>query len=538
MEARQSIVDSISYIHRQPATASTGPTLNMDVLVDIMRFTAPKHSAKTTFLNMMKTCRTLYSAGLPFLLAHVDILLPDRSTLDNLASFCGFVELDKSHRCQFIQSILISLRGINEGPRTQLSQAQIKTLERFSAILGCCHNLRSLTLPDSEAWLYYGSRCIPEALSTLACLRKLQLVFTFDASHFENTARLLSMLRVPLRKVALFRQGESGQDVIGDPLAMLLNHRTTLECVHFGPCKLEPTTLLYPKLRTLALGCARIDQHHNDIVMSQIMRSLPNLERLALGKYPSPVSPAARERFRQNNGRIQRERCMWPRLDILSGHVAILYGWGITCPVRCLQITDYIHQPGDFYTTVLTDCTPSALCIQIKLGRWGLTVHDLRTLIPAECAQSVTQLSVRFTFPDDAFDEPDNLLENIYVLLDGLPLTFLNLHLCSWEEVRPSRDAGLIMPSYDWPALVYIQGLNPDILAFRIAECVPSLQYLTLRRGTGKNRGSMPVDTNYDVSWRIYKAGDRICLEKQPCLYSLEEFGMEDISLSYDRYYG
>ncbi|KAI0080921.1 hypothetical protein K474DRAFT_43892 [Panus rudis PR-1116 ss-1] len=482
--------------------------LNADVLVHIMRFI----SSKGELFRMMKTCRSLYLAGLPMMLKNVHLWLDDRTC--GLARFCRFMEFDLENRCPLVRNLSISLAFAYE----MLECHQTNTMDRFSTVLEHCRNLHSLSLPDGELWLYYGPTSIPRALRALTSMRDLELTLVDD---YDATLQLLSNLDLPnLQAISVQHDKDylhnTDNRIIGNPFEILHNQRSTLEVIRFGPCLPESSSHIYPMAKTIVFSCLAIE----NINTSALMHSLPNLQRLSLGYLPPHQEDLDRlgrhgeevlARVHLRNIVHQRDLHLWRQLDAVRGDVLALYALALTCPVRHVQIEESIT-PGliPFWTKTLDACRPSAVTMQIDMERFG--IKQLPSIISQTAAKGITHLLVDFECQDAAITM-DDIMEDIYTLLHSMPLVFLDIHLHYWPDAEQTN-----------PVRVYIHQLNLHTVATEIAKRVPTLQYLTLRRRMEAN-----AFKDDEVSWEIHRNERGTYLAKQFIPYSADDFGMTDV---------
>ncbi|KAI0073815.1 hypothetical protein K474DRAFT_1666169 [Panus rudis PR-1116 ss-1] len=476
----------------------------------------------------------MYHAGLVVLLAHINIGLP-YDPGDNggprLAWFFRFMVHDKPRKCQLIRSFRLELLKHDGYTMQRLLEGNI--VDQVASILACCSNLQALALPDCEAWMQCDA--IPRALNALTNLHELKFLLTEGPKN--KTIQFLSDLELPkLERLFLLRHHRFYVDDLGCPLVIAHQCRTTLRVLQFPPCELQLVDSVYPMLKTFILEFMHINTAHISTITSNLVQSLPNLEHLLLGtltqgrghgRYNAEPAGSVTPRMgfiHQNNRKEQYKLRMWPRLDILGGNVYALYLFAIACPVRYLQLQGELLVPQEMVMLreILDCCRPSSLKVDIELGQEGFKVHHLQMLIPEECARGISQLVVDFNFPIVPDSNLVIIMENIYALLQLMPLTFLHISLyrrLKWQLGKKFRSDST--SGYK----VKVHALDPDVVAYEIAKRVPTLQYLTLIRPW----------TEHNQSWEIHRGEHGPNLIQKPPLfvYKLDEFGMGDVRASY-----
>lgn len=129
--------------------------LNYDVLLIVLRAA----SSKAGLARMMRTCRTFYQTGIPFLLEGKIAITGSRG----LASFCEFMLAD-GERFHYLRSLKVRLAAGSQDEQL---------MEEFACVLRHSHALQDLHIVAPNARDEYG--CISDAIVDMTALRALSV---------------------------------------------------------------------------------------------------------------------------------------------------------------------------------------------------------------------------------------------------------------------------------------------------------------------------------------------------------------------------
>lgn len=201
-----------SFLFKPPPMA-----LNFDVLVVVMACS----SGRSDIGRMMCTCRTLYQAGIPYLLTGKIHLLSRWKFL----SFCCFMLCDATNgRLRYLRSLKVGNLGRNiYGVAGTVAAALFQNAKY----------LESLELSNVDFFTY--DKRIPQAISSYTSLRNMTLGTVSD-----NTSMMFLEMRSPLKKLTVDfgRIYDWGYSPV-DPLPRFKSFKDSLEemrvsCVLFS----------------------------------------------------------------------------------------------------------------------------------------------------------------------------------------------------------------------------------------------------------------------------------------------------------------
>ncbi|THH00888.1 hypothetical protein EW026_g1711 [Hermanssonia centrifuga] len=220
--------------------------VNFDVLTYLMSIT----EERTDVSSLMRTCRTLYSAGIPSLLSF-DI---DFDVWERFAAFCSFMDVDAPGRSRFLRRMTLYMHHLTRARRTRTLGHILRILQHASQL----HEL-SIETNDEEQRFDPLDPHLIEALSGLTSIKdlaspaaKVYLFFEDDWSSSEfshlDPIFVLKQFGPSLRRL----------EVLFPAFSQVLRHGiqyphlTELEISHISPLlALDPLIYSFPNLRIL-----------------------------------------------------------------------------------------------------------------------------------------------------------------------------------------------------------------------------------------------------------------------------------------------
>lgn len=374
--------------------------LSYDVLVNTMAMILERRR----ILNLMKTCKTLYYIGMPY-------LLRDRINLNGthrqLRSFCDFIHCDVSRRGPLLRSLRISYTPIHpHDPDIPSHEEETLLFQRFIQLLPHCSNLRYLELFHVDKW-FSLDRKFPLTLQSLPTYKFLLL-----EGEDEYTIKL-SPARRNLKTIAIIVSGR--KPVKCDSRSFLhsdSNANSGVEELHVKNLFLTPDswTSRFPTVKTFSIEQAwTVDVY-------PLCDSFPSLRNLI---YHGDVyhAVASRPEFHRKKNIEKQKVIRWDSLDYFAGTLAYLYILAPQCRIRHISLR--ISNQDDesiilSWSTILLNTRPSRLTIQFNLENWRASI--LPMLIPPELNLEVTHVDLTIAFRNSNRITMDHLEESTYLL--------------------------------------------------------------------------------------------------------------------------
>lgn len=292
------------------ATRPVSPALNFDILANVLEFIDTHHD----LLAAMRTCRTLYAAGLrPLVRLHYFIRDGRIQEYHNFmlahapASFSALEELD------------FMLHGDVDYSDNDIA-CVIDLLQKGV-------NIRELFLPED---LVYMGKGIPEAVASLTKLETLMI----EGETPQQSEFILTRLHSPLATlVACF--DPHGSD---DPVPILAKFRNTLQEAELSCVMVSSTEFCYPSLTAL-----KIDRYYNMPTLSVFATVFPNLQWLTIGSSNSNLRgeagmAAALDQQRVENIAFQEDHKCWKSLESVAADLVSFHSLGLKNDLKSLQI--------------------------------------------------------------------------------------------------------------------------------------------------------------------------------------------------------
>ncbi|KAI0692776.1 hypothetical protein BC835DRAFT_27668 [Cytidiella melzeri] len=292
--------------------------LDFDVLFEVLWWVRNKK----TVSRLMRTCRTLYSKGVP-------LLLDSFVHLDNhrLQSFCLFMTADSS-RCQYLRSVYFNFLALCHEPAD------------IDAILGVIQNASNLKRLHLNNETLASDDRFPLAFASLSSVEELVL-----DTYGKAAADMLADLESPVRHADITFVAGRNQSFPNptDFVEALQNASKTLKTVVVSNVHWEASTLglKFPEVVSLTI------ENYDSIDGEGLMAALPKLRKLCtdhdfVGEDAQRLVINSLDEFQEMRSvSLERQECngsSWESLDELSGNLHYLYCLGIACPTRKLEL--------------------------------------------------------------------------------------------------------------------------------------------------------------------------------------------------------
>lgn len=351
--------------------------LNFDVLVVVMACS----SGRSDIVHMMCTCRTLYQAGIPYLLAGKIHLLSRRKFL----SFCCFMLCDPTYgRFRYLRNLKVGNLGRNIYGVAGAAAAALFQNAKY---------LESLELSNVDFFTY--DKRIPQAISSYTSLRNMTLGTVSD-----NTSMMFLEMCSPLKKITVDfgRIHDWGYSPV-DPLPLFKSFKDSLEemrvsCVLFSN---TPATIYSNVTDLYVEECWFVD-------ITSVSLPFPNLRNLGLWMNDENWRLDDIDRYREDNMQ-SRERQQWKFLHSLRGSVRTLYMFALCGKVGHLdlQCTSLHAADSDKLYVILLDIYPFSLSIGFKVPGFDPSTLG-HFLMPAN--ETLTELLVSIEFYGEDHGDP------------------------------------------------------------------------------------------------------------------------------------
>ncbi|KAI0345025.1 hypothetical protein BDW22DRAFT_988627 [Trametopsis cervina] len=324
---------------------------------------------KSQLLQMMYTCRDLYEAGVPLLLA-----LPIRIKHPQLRSFCRYIMADTA-RCRHFRNLALFAQRFSSNGTTKMS------MQREALLQLARHALNLEKLEIKGRFLRLDPRYV-EAYGSFKNLRHLR-IWGYSPKLI---ARFLSSLKCSLRAVYVHYSDTSGRFS-----SVLASCDEDLETLHIFNCTLpnmlEPVAM-FPNLTKLRLE--NITSGNGPF----LMKSFPNLRHLSCvnctdlsGNVSSNFVFSELAKIRRASIEEQlRSKCGWRSLSSVAGPVLWLYGLGIMCPVGKLSLKFQHWIQPDMHNACHPDVVeyarPKRMSISFSLYECEKYIHGVLGTMP------------------------------------------------------------------------------------------------------------------------------------------------------------
>ncbi|KAH8100159.1 hypothetical protein BXZ70DRAFT_210214 [Cristinia sonorae] len=474
-------------LYRGPVTSSRDHMpLDWDVLMAALPFTID-HNANRNYgwapkrrdlLNLMKTCHTLYRAGIPYLVKQISF----KGDFTLATSLCDFI-LQDPHRADYVE--LLHLASFNQEARFEDDQDNAIQMDKLITVLRLLRNVKTLQINGPNA-LESRSRKqeLFDALAALPAVREID----FRRMH-EADEKLVRSLQAPIVSASLhWYESWLDSDVpgTGTILAPHCAHLTTIELTHVPA--FEPA-VTFPLVRTFIYD----NTYYPFERAGELVDMFPNIERLLLlasDTYSSWEDEEEREELREENQRLLEEsQHRWTNLDYFETTAWNAYVLGFSCTVTSFKLYQWLKTDEEImpFQTVLEDLRPSYFNFTCDLDHFPAA--KLGGLFPNAISQ-LTHLRIGFYWEDtEHLLDCRELLEHLVKCLAGAPsLTFLTI------KIRYNKTPRIIQP-YEplMPVSVdsrnecriatnkYLETLDTVKYVRRLSSILPHLSFVSIQ---------------------------------------------------------
>ncbi|RPD54123.1 hypothetical protein L226DRAFT_617233 [Lentinus tigrinus ALCF2SS1-7] len=467
------------------------PVVILDILLAVM-LVSRRHEVSA----MMKTCRLLYEAGVPYLLKET----VDLKHEDDIVSFVTFMAAEQSSRLRYDIGLRLSLAE-------SLSPGVAELLTHFLKNGGDAMRFRTLHLDHPEK-LLSSSPGLADAFSTISYIDRLHV---YEAGPLATST--LQNLRAEVHHVSVRLDG-FGSVTHGTPtgtetdLTILLHSlRGSLLSFHGEGFDSRLThETIFPNVASLSLT------GHVPIYVPDYARAFPNVTNLATGTLQMDLislNEAPRIsawRLENRSAQLSHGTGSWPALKQCRGTVADLWALGLRCEVEKLTATVDMDSAWE-------------------LGMLGEVLRDLRPKylemfgVPATMAASpdfaeffqqkpywcLKTVVLKVSFPPGTGDVDGNAITDCIVrIVSALKLDVFVLGIDCYflqYEYLPDSETGLTLRSETTLTERFLKQLDVDAFADSIQGAAPALRGLQIKirrlRGSQvliSRRGDLPKE--------------------------------------------
>ena len=463
---------------------ATTMRVDYDVLLNIL-----DHSKdQPDFCRLMRTCWTLYEAGVPRLLRRLGGRI-SVYTCNSLITLCAFMIRKNPNRFQHLIELDINL----ERPFYKDARANKAIAFMFKRT----SQLATLKLSRPEYLL--ADKVVLHAIASLSSLREVVLRGIAD-----EVVLLLETIKSPIRKVSIDFDHEWAEDG-GDPLPLLKNLADSLEELAAYWVNLETPGVQYPHLTALDLDtCLGFD-------FETLYSAFPNLRYLSLhtGTEDDWIDDVGSVLQRQHNLTAQADLGTWQSLSYIESGISTVYLLALQCSVEHLDMRSsrLTRESCDFLRVVLSEVLPSAVSLSFSTKEFDTSFLGM-TLMPS--IRTLHELSLHINFYGGEYVDPSPALVRLVHVNaicsltsctsapQGKMLQTLSQHSIQLLHMSLSWDYDPPSPSVDFvedPADEYEMFLRPHVyvrrqqpletldiaaLAGDATRAIPSLQYIFL----------------------------------------------------------
>ncbi|KAI0312553.1 hypothetical protein OF83DRAFT_1086937 [Amylostereum chailletii] len=399
-------------------------------------------------LAMMRTCRTLYAAGVR-LLIQSGVSIWKRSSV---ASFCRFMLSEAPRSFSYLRQLSLPVSVFELETRDLL----LNVLRRLDHV-DTLHLSSGVVSEDPE---------LGGAVAALDTVKSLKI--SLPRGDRASSATFISKIRSPVATLDLSFVG-SGRFV--DPLPILAPLCATLQDIHFSGVSMRSVGVAYPLATSLYVDTD---------VMSDVLPlvvSFPHLRRLTVIVSQGIHAEDTRVDAIRRDNQLAQDDDRWHRLEYLYADVLTLYLLGLTCKVTSMNVSSLRCSPLEVARLhrVLDDAQPSRL--GIRTIHDGFDSHQIARMIPPTTPLTHLRLEIDLTHVGQHVRVPA-ILDDLYRLIRPFSLDCLLLKL-----VCSDPRGGNVRTPDDDPVLSnagFVRQLDVAAIARKLARLVPSLRYVFL----------------------------------------------------------
>ncbi|KAI0365362.1 hypothetical protein BV20DRAFT_1028309 [Pilatotrama ljubarskyi] len=431
-----------------------------------------------------------------------------------LQSFCRFALSGDPAKLSYLRSLAI--QHIDEPLDEEQKQDLISVLRRSV-------NLAELHLQWCDV-LLTGDPRIPEAISLLPSLAMFN-VWMYQAEDTTLQAilrRMLMNMKHPLRRLyfplslrgdslpAFLQEVASAHGGLEDffigfydfvaPMGMSLPHVHTLRLL------LEGTT---PPLADLYAIFPHVRDLH---ITSHVHSGLPSLSFQDIDS-------------ERPGGTLRSERSMWPSLNSLTTTIGVIYGLGLDCPVRALDVSFYEREYHNNIAEVVSRLRPRKLNLDLFCSPdWEPPRAEPCLLLYNSGKAGVRHLFLKISYSVAYSPETRHVLNNLQPLLSASHVELLHFAMAEYFHSNDSEEivAGPPYKSISQDGSEHRLTVDADAIARALAEICTSLRCIAITiaqvghavwRVDRTNGGVEVVKLGSYEGRRLLEREAKVCLE-------------------------
>ncbi|TCD65227.1 hypothetical protein EIP91_002974 [Steccherinum ochraceum] len=402
----------------RPPIPSQAARLSWDVLI-----TVAENAIGLPLLQLMRTCRILYHAGAPYLLADRDIEVGD--SLLRVLSFCTFVLRDPERRARPLRSLRLSSRFVVTS--TARDQRYLKMAYKMLArVFRYAKNIAFLSIQDSEEILA-GDPTGTGLSKALSSLRKVTRVELTDARELTQDA--FAEMQAPIEEADVlfdcsFKHGFEHPDP-----AFTFRHAhgslTSLFIQSYGGEYDFPV----PETPFSTLRSLHMESTDPQTSLVSLMQAFPNITSFHWHDHRDEEISDDVDRWPDNSEELRAQELLltadqWARLDVLGAEIMPCYIAGLQSPVRRWSFRSLRVNNVRQFHTVMNDIRPSTLIVEFNANLFDHQEDlELFPVFPLKHLRATINL-------DEGKKPTGRFLECMSHALRTLALTSIALNLC------------------------------------------------------------------------------------------------------------
>lgn len=339
--------------------------LNYDILLNVMTFLVPHWGQwyeQRDLLALMRTCRSLYRAGMPIFLGG-DIQVTSEPS--RVYQFSEFV-LGDPDRPHYLRDLSLEYLTF---PRHTSAVVRHKITGRLAELLSQARNLKRLHITSVEDFLESDQR-LATAIASLRALERIGFYGVGDRAFDMVTAINCAVTYSDVGFIGdVPVVGEQSTVRKRDPIPMLANFHETLTELKIHWSDPPGTSYAYPFVTALFIEGTSVD-------VAMLAHCFPNLTHLTLAASPYQYMEELDDARHKNQ---EASPASWETLYVLTCGILPSYALGLSfTKVRVWvgAVMDLLEDLPKFYT-VLEDIRPSHLKLTVACGHLGLQFTDL-----------------------------------------------------------------------------------------------------------------------------------------------------------------
>ncbi|KAH8093241.1 hypothetical protein BXZ70DRAFT_949587 [Cristinia sonorae] len=375
--------------------------LNWDVIVAILPLTIDENDRewlhrrsrvkRGTLLAFMKTCRSLYRAGMPLFLTG-RLTIPD--DISDVLSFCGLILGDPTHNWAGCVQTL-SFGSLDWKPPGCKSPERKVLRDKLTATFRLLRNLTQLDFSNAESFcsldLGHDSPIFCDAVADVASLTGIKW-----KEMGPEATRLVGELRAHLTDITIcYAEGYQSPT---EEITILDHHSPYLEQLTLSDYPAFRRGLTFPRLHTFNHQHSYFYPYTH--TSGQLVDAFPVLKRLILQRdavendFPDFDFDETLQLREQNRSLLLARSHLHPPLEYLQTSVIKAYTFAFNFEIRSFAIDGLIKTDRtlDRLRVVIPDIRPTYLDISLSLS--DLPVSTLDSLFVDGSIPQLTHLRI------------------------------------------------------------------------------------------------------------------------------------------------